>query len=125
MIDYLTHWLTTLPTDEALWVLVLVFIALDVILGTIRAALKHELSSEKARQGVMHKMAFIGVMFLCNLIDVAQGVGHLGEMLGYTVPVTALCAVMIITCEIISVCENIQAMNPNIDLKFLSGKKEQ
>lgn len=123
MIDILSHWLASLPTDEALWILVLVFIFLDVVLGTFRAALNHNLSSTIARQGIMHKIGFIGAMFLCNLIDVAQGVGNIGEMLGYTVPVTALCAAMIITCEVISICESIQAMNPNIDLKFLKGDK--
>lgn len=115
-----------MPTDEALWVLVLMFITLDVMLGTIRAVINHELSSTIARQGTMHKMGFIGAMLLCNIIDIAQGIGHVNEMLGYAVPVTALCTTMIISCESISIAESIQAMNPNIDLKFLdkSNKKK-
>lgn len=125
MLDQITKWLTSIPTDEALWVLVLMFITLDVMLGTARAAINHELSSNIARQGIMHKMGFIGAMLLCNIIDIAQGISHVSEMLGYAVPVTALCATMIISCESISIAESIQAMNPDIDLKFLdkSNKK--
>ena len=125
MLDQITKWLTSIPTDEALWVLVLMFITLDVMLGTTRAVINHELSSAIARQGIMHKMGFIGAMLLCNIIDIAQGIGHVNEMLGYAVPVTALCTTMIISCESISIAESIQAMNPNIDLKFLDKNNKK
>ena len=126
MLDQITNWLTSIPTDEALWILTLMFITLDVMLGTTRAIINHELSSTIARQGIMRKMGFIGAMLLCNIIDIAQGIGHVNEMLGYVVPVTVLCATMIISCESISIAESIQAMNPDIDLKFLdkSNKKK-
>ena len=125
MLDPITKWLISIPTDEALWVLVLMFITLDVMLGTTRAAINRELSSTMARQGIMHKMGFIGAMLLCNIIDIAQGIGHVNEMLGYAVPVTALCTTMIISCESISIAENIQAMNPDIDLKFLDKNSKK
>lgn len=120
MIDNLASWITSIPTDEALWIVVLVFIGLDVLMGTVKAALNHEISSTKARQGVMHKIGFIGAMLLCNLIDIAQSVADFG----YSVPVTAMCAVMIVLCEIMSICEHIQDMNPDINLSFLKDAQK-
>lgn len=120
MMDTIAIWLQTIPTDTALWVVVLVFIALDVIFGTVKAALNRELSSKIAREGVMHKMGFIGAMLLCNLIDIAQSVADFG----YSVPVTAMCAVMIVICEIMSICEHVQELNPDINLSFLKSTKK-
>lgn len=120
MVEAMTAWLTGMQTDTALWVLVLAFIALDVVLGTCTAWSKGEISSKKARQGVMHKTGFIGAMLLCNLIDVAQGIADFG----YHVPVTVLCAMMIVTCEVMSICEHIQEINPDINLKFLESAKK-
>ena len=115
MIDLVAHWLQTIPHDMALWFVVLVFIALDVIVGTIKAWLSGTISSEKARKGVMHKTGFIVVMTLCTLIDIAQHVADIG----FTVPVLGVCSIMIIGCEVFSLCEHVQELNPDIDLKFL------
>lgn len=120
MIETITGWLASMQTDTALWILVLLFISLDVILGTVKAWSKGEISSKKARQGVMHKMGFIGAMLLCNLVDIAQGIADFG----YQVPVTLLCAIMIVTCEVMSICEHVQEMNPGIDLRFLESAKK-
>lgn len=120
MIDYLAHWLSGMPTDSALWLIVFVFVALDVLLGTIKAAITQTLSSKVARAGIMHKCGFLGAMLLCNLIDIAQAVADFG----FSVPVTGLCAVMIVCCEVMSICEHIQELNPDIDLKFLEKKQD-
>lgn len=120
MIDYLASWLAGLPTDSALWLIVVVFIALDVLLGTVKAFITQSLSSAIARAGIMHKCGFLGAMLLCNLIDIAQAVADFG----FSVPVTGLCAVMIVCCEVMSICEHIQELNPDIDLKFLKSKED-
>lgn len=120
MIDALTGMLQTLPTDAALWLVVCVFIALDVILGTVKAAMTKTLSSSIARQGIMHKIGFIGALLLCNFVDIAQGVADFG----FQVPVSGLCAVMIVACEVLSICEHIHELNPDIDLAFLEKSKE-
>lgn len=121
MIEIVAHWLQTIPTDTALWCVVLVFIALDVIVGTVKAWLTGTISSEKARKGVMHKTGFIVVMTLCTLIDIAQNVADIG----FSVPVLGACSVMIICCEIFSLCEHIQQLNPDIDLKFLHSNHNE
>ncbi len=118
MIDVIAHWLMGLPTDSALWLIVVVFILLDVFLGTLKAFLTSTLSSKVARTGIMHKMGFLGAMLLCNIIDIAQCVGDFG----FQVPVSGLCAVMIVACEVMSICEHIQELNPDINLDFLESK---
>lgn len=118
MIDTVTQWLTEIPIDAALWCVVMAFIILDVLVGTVKAFITHTVSSEKARKGVLHKMGFIGAMLLCTCIDIAQGVADLG----FTVPTLTVCAVMIILCEIFSLCEQIHEMNPDINLSFLENQ---
>lgn len=115
MIETIGNWIQTIPSDAAAWAAIAVFIALDVILGTVKAAIRKELSSAKARQGLMHKAGFVGAMLLCNLIDIVQR----SFDLGYSVPLTTGCAVMICACEIMSICEHIQELNPEINLSFL------
>ncbi len=121
MIDVIAGWLLAIPQDSALWLIVVVFILLDVFMGTVKAFLESSLSSKVARQGIMHKMGFLGAMLLCNFIDIAQRVGDFG----FTVPVSGLCAVMIVACEVMSICEHIRDLNPDIDLNFLEDKAEK
>lgn len=118
MVEWLTEVLESWPTDATLWAVVLVFIALDVALGTFKGWMTHTLSSSKARDGIMHKMGFVGAMLLSTLIDVVQGLS-IGAQLGFTVPVSLLCAAMVVMCEVMSICEHIKELNPEVDLKFL------
>lgn len=121
MIDAIVGWLESIPWDSALWVVVLIFIALDVLVGTVQAILTKTVSSEKARKGVLHKMGFITAMLICTFIDIAQQIADIG----YSVPVLGFCAVMIIVCEIFSLCEHAKEMNPDIKLDFLHIKDNE
>lgn len=115
MIDAISAWLGSMPYDVALWVITLAFIGLDVIAGTVKAIVLKKVSSEKARKGVLHKSGFILAMLLTTCIDVAQHVIDLG----FSVPVFAVCAGMIILCEVYSISEHIQECNPEINLSWL------
>lgn len=103
------------------WGITLCFIGLDVALGTVKAFLTGTVSSQKARQGVMHKLGFVGAMTLCALIDVAQTQLDLG----FRAPVFLTCCVMICLCEIFSICEHLNDMNPQINLNFLQDAKSE
>lgn len=121
MIETVSSWLQSVPLDSALWVLVLVFIVLDVVAGTVKAIITKTVSSEIARKGVMHKMGYILAMLMCTLIDIAQTITDLE----YTVPLLKLCTGMICTAEIFSLCEHIKELNPDIKLNFLNSKDEK
>lgn len=115
MVETIAGWLAQIPSDAALWCVVVAFIALDVLVGTIKAFATKTVSSEKARLGVLHKMGFICAMLLCTVIDIAQSIADLG----FEVPTLSVCSVMIILCEIYSLAEQIHDMNPDINLSFL------
>lgn len=119
MIDVIANWMQSIPNDCALWIIVMIFIALDVLVGTVKAVITKTVSSEKARKGVLHKMGFITAMLICTSIDIAQQIADMG----YSVPVLGLCSTMIIACEIFSLCEHAQEMNPDINLSFLHTKE--
>lgn len=125
MADGIAAFLQTIPQETACWVAVLVFIALDVIFGTVKAVVFNEVSSTKARQGVMHKAGFIGAMLLCEFVDGFQGLLTTGLGINFQVPTTVLCTAMIVVCEIMSILEHIHEFNPDLNLWFLEdmGKK--
>lgn len=118
MVDSIASWLMSIPLDCALWVIVVAFIALDVIVGTVQAFLTKTVSSEIARKGIMHKLGYITAMLVCSFVDVAQQIADFG----FTVPVLFLCSAMIVTAELYSLCEHAQEMNPDIDIDFLHKK---
>lgn len=122
MLEQISAWMQTLPINTACWLLVTLFILLDVVLGTIKAYLNSSLSSTVAREGLMHKMGFVGSLLLCNLIDIAQSLTVLKDALGFTVPTSILCSIMIISCEVMSIYENVKAMNSKVDLEFIEKK---
>ena len=119
MIDLIAHALNMLPLDCALWIVTLAFIALDVIAGTVKAIITKTVDSQKAREGVLHKCGFILALALCTFIDIAQHVADIG----FSVPVLAGCATMIILCEIYSLCEHVQECTPGIDISVLKKMK--
>lgn len=121
MVQIISDFLLSIPFDSALWLVVTAFIILDVICGTLKAIMMHNLSSKKARKGVLHKAGFFAVMLLCTIIDVAQNIADFG----FSLPLLPICSVMIVLCETYSIAEHIEAMNPDIDLKFLKKGKDE
>lgn len=118
MVDTVSEWLLSIPLDCALWVIVFTFIALDVIVGTAQAFLTKTVSSEIARKGIMHKLGYITAMLVCSFVDIAQRIADFG----FQVPVLFLCAAMIVTAEVYSLCEHAREMNPDINISFLHDK---
>lgn len=120
MIETITELLKTIPSDCTFWIITCVFIALDVIVGTTKAIITKTVSSEKARQGVMHKTGFIFVMLLCSCIDIAQQIIDLG----FQIPLLGAATFMICATEIFSIAEHIKELNPDINLSFLQHKEK-
>lgn len=96
--------------------IVLAFICLDVIIGFSQAVANHNISSEKLRQGLGHKLAFIFAVSLAYLVEF--GSAYLD--LGFTVPVVVpVCAYICLT-ETVSCLENICKLNPELrDSRFM------
>lgn len=96
--------------------IVLAFICLDVIIGFSQAVANRNVSSEKLRQGLGHKLAFIFAVSLAYLVEF----GSTYLDLGFTVPVVVpVCAYICLT-ETVSCLENICKLNPELrDSRFM------
>lgn len=90
--------------------LVGVMIVFDYISGLAKAAMQHDISSGKMREGLYHKFAYILVMVLAEIVEHAQQVIDLG----FAVPIVIPAAVYIVVTEITSILENIAAINPSL-----------
>ena len=110
-------------TEIAALAIVGVLIAIDYLTGLMKAAMQHDISSEKMRLGLWHKSGRILVMLLAEVVE--RGQQYLD--LGYAVPLIVPAAVYIAVTEISSILENLGEINPEIASSpllrlFRSGK---
>lgn len=104
------------PVEIYALVFTFAFIVLDVISGVLVGFLKTGLSSTKSREGVQHKTGLVLAMILGVLCHVTQQFFDLGIHLPLLV---AICLYISFT-EIISICENIGELSPQLkESKFM------
>lgn len=104
-----------------IYIIVGLFILLDMITGLIKAFKEKSYTSTIMREGLFHKCGSILCVLFGVLVDYAQTLVDLGV----NVPVAVSVCVYIILMEIGSVIENICAINPNIlpdKIKAFFGK---
>lgn len=93
-----------------------ILIILDYITGLVKAAIQHDISSTKMREGLYHKGAFVLIMVLAEILEHAQRVIDLG----YTLPIVIPAAMYVILTETTSILENLGEINPELkDSKLL------
>ncbi|KAB7789465.1 phage holin family protein [Bifidobacterium cebidarum] len=97
-------------TEIAALCVVGVLIVLDYATGLMKAAMQHDISSEKMRLGLWHKSGLILVMVLAEVVERAQAYIDLG----FTLPLIVPAAVYISITEISSILENLGEINPEI-----------
>lgn len=90
--------------------IVLGFIAFDIITGLIKAAYKGDYNSTVMREGGFHKSMEVVALFVAYFIEYAIVYVHVGV----DVPAVAGTSVYICIMEIISILENICAVNPQL-----------
>lgn len=95
------------PLSEAqTWSILLacVMMCADVVVGFIQAAINNQLSSTKMRQGLLHKVLILILIFVCLAIEI--GIGHTVK-LPYDIPTCEVVCGYIIVMELVSILENI------------------
>lgn len=91
-------------------------IVLDYLTGLAKAFKAGNVSSEKMREGLWHKSAYVVVLVLAEIIEHAQAY----MALGFEVPLVVPAAVYIALTEIASILENLTEINPELkDSKVL------
>lgn len=89
---------------------VLVFVALDIVFGFSCAVINKEVSSQKMREGIGHKLAIVGAIVLAMIVEAACDYVNLG----IDVPVVGATAAYLVLMEAWSVCEILVKMNPEL-----------
>ena len=93
-------------SDAQTWSILLacVMMCADVVVGFIQAAINNKLSSTKMRQGLLHKVLILILIFVCLAIEI--GIGHTVK-LPYDIPTCGVVCGYVIVMELISILENI------------------
>nr|DAH03704.1 MAG TPA: holin [Bacteriophage sp.] len=100
-------------TEAQSWGIALacVMMAADMVVGFIVAAINKELSSTKMRNGLLHKVLMLILIFACLAIEI--GISHT-VALPYDVPTCEVVCSYIVIMELISVLENIAKGYPEM-----------
>ena len=100
--------LSVLPVKLIL--VVLVFIAVDILVGIIKAAYKTGFKSAKMREGLYHKLGeILSVIFgaLCELAFPIVGID-------IKIPIVSSICIYLVIMETGSIVENLAVISPNI-----------
>lgn len=76
----------------------------DVVVGFIQAAINNQLSSTKMRQGLLHKILILILIFVCLAIEIS--ISHTVK-LPYDIPTCEVVCGYVIVMELVSILENI------------------
>lgn len=104
------------PKDWVAIIAMIIFILLDVVSGVVSAYARHEISSQKLRTGLWHKLGYFFVIFCAIAIEWTM---TKGLDLGFSLPLVVPICVWVSLMEIVSTLENAAEMNP--DLKEVPG----
>lgn len=100
-----------MPIHELIVIgIVFLLVLIDYITGVVNAIMHSELSSEKMRQGLGHKFAYLAVISVALIVEYGSGYIDLGIKLPVFVPV----CVSICLIEITSIMENCMKINPEL-----------
>lgn len=90
--------------------IVFLLVGIDYVTGVVNAIMHGELSSEKMRQGLGHKFAYLTVICVALIVEYGSDYINLGIELPIFIPVcTGICLI-----EITSIMENCAKINPQL-----------
>lgn len=104
------------PKDWIAIIAMIAFILLDVISGVASAYYRKDISSQKLRTGLWHKLGYFFVIFCAIVIEWTM---TKGLDLGFSLPLVVPICIWVSLMEIVSTLENAAEMNP--DLKNVPG----
>ena len=105
--------------------IVFMLVVIDYVTGVVNAIMHGELSSERMRQGLGHKFAYLAVICVALIVEYGSDYINLGIELPVFIPVCAgICLI-----EITSITENCAKINPELSTSnilniFKIDKKE-
>ena len=100
------------PKDWIAIIAMIAFILLDVISGVASAYYRKEISSQKLRTGLWHKLGYFFVIFCAIVIEWTM---TKGLDLGFSLPLVVPICIWVSLMEIVSTLENAAKMNPDLE----------
>lgn len=106
-------------TDAQQWGIILscIMMCADILVGFIGAVIQHNISSTKMREGILHKILILVLIFVCLTIEVAAS--HMFK-LPYDIPTCEVICGYVIVMELASIIENISTAYPEFAKSKLS-----
>lgn len=100
-----------MPIHELIVIGIVFLLALiDYVTGVVNAIMHSELSSERMRQGLGHKFAYLAIICVALIVEYGSDYISLGIELPVFIPVCAgICLI-----EITSIMENCVKINPEL-----------
>ena len=100
-----------MPIHELITVgIVFLLVLIDYVTGVVNAIMHGELSSERMRQGLGHKFAYLAMICVALIVEYGSDYINLGIELPVFIPVCAgICLI-----EITSIVENCIKINPKL-----------
>lgn len=111
-------------TESQSWSIVLACIMMvaDVVVGFVGAAIRHDISSTKMREGIGHKAMMVALIFVAYVLGV--GLTHVSGI-QFEVPSTEVVCWYTIVMELASIIENMAMAWPAFSdsklFKYFSG----
>ena len=100
-----------MPTHELIVIgIVFLLVLIDYITGVVNAIMHGELSSERMRQGLGHKFAYLAIICVALIVEYGSDYINLGIEPPVFIPVCAGISMI----EITSIMENCVKINPNL-----------
>ena len=100
------------PKDGVAIIAMIAFILLDVVSGVASAYYRKEISSQKLRTGLWHKLGYFFVIFCAIVIEWTM---TKGLDLGFSLPLVVPICIWVSLMEIVSTLENAAQINPDLE----------
>lgn len=100
-----------MPIHELIVIgIVFLLVLIDYVTGVVNAIMHEKLSSERMRQGLGHKFAYLAIICVALIVEYGSDYISLGIELPVFIPVcTGICLI-----EITSIMENCVKINPKL-----------
>lgn len=110
------------PVSAIPFLIVCIFVVLDVVFGLSKAFATHSYDSSKMRSGLWHKSAIIGIVLLAYILQLVTALmdfSVIGIEAGTSIPITAAVTAYVVLMEVGSILESIVQINPELGGKGL------
>ena len=105
------------PVNAVPFLVMLVFIALDILFGLCKAFATHTFDSAIMRRGLWHKCAIIGVSLMAYVVEIVTQLmdfSEIGLPDDFRLPIVGAVTAYVVVMELGSILESLVKINPEL-----------